>query len=155
VWCIIGGGSTAGVKWWTEKAFFCEALIMNGVIRSRSDSGWRKKLFEIIFESDTPAGKWFDIILMILILLSVVTVMLDSVESIRTRYGGFLYALEWLFTILFTAEYILRLVCVGRAIRYAVSFFGIVDLLAILPTYMSLLFFGSRYLLTTRRKLLF
>ena len=107
-------------------------------------------MFEIIFEAETPAGKWFDIVLIISILLSVVIVMLDSVNSIRSKYGEFLYAAEWFFTILFTVEYIFRLLCIGKPIRYAVSFFGIVDLLAILPTYMSLLFFGSRYLLVVR-----
>lgn len=111
---------------------------------------WRGKLFEVIFEADTPAGKWFDIVLIISILVSVVIVMLDSVGPVRGKYGPILYALEWFFTILFTLEYILRLSCVGRPIKYAVSFFGIIDLLAILPTYMSLLFFGSRYLLVVR-----
>jgi voltage-gated potassium channel len=112
--------------------------------------GWRERLFEVIFEADTPAGKWFDIALIALILLSVVTVMLDSVAGIREAHGGLLYAIEWCFTLLFTAEYVLRLVCVGRPLRYAVSFFGIVDLLAILPTYLSLLIFGSRYLAVVR-----
>jgi voltage-gated potassium channel len=110
----------------------------------------RRKLFEIIFEADTPAGKWFDIVLIICILLSVIVVMLDSVSSVRVKYGLLLYAFEWFFTVLFTVEYILRLLCVGRPIRYAVSFFGVVDLMAILPTYMSLLFFGSRYLSVVR-----
>lgn len=123
---------------------------MNSIIKNEPDRQWRKILFEIIFEADTPAGKWFDIILIISILLSVMTVMLDSVSSIRMKYGGFLYAAEWFFTILFTVEYIFRLLCIGKPIRYAVSFFGVVDLLAILPTYMSLLFFGSRYLLVVR-----
>jgi voltage-gated potassium channel len=123
---------------------------MNSIIKNKSNRGWRKILFEIIFEADTPAGKWFDIVLIISILLSVMTVMLDSVSSIRSKYGEFLYAAEWFFTILFTVEYIFRLICIGKPIRYAVSFFGIVDLLAILPTYMSLLFFGSRYLLVVR-----
>jgi len=123
---------------------------MSSIIKNKSNLGWRKILFEIIFEADTPAGKWFDIVLIISILLSVMTVMLDSVSSIRMKYGGFLYAAEWFFTILFTVEYIFRLLCIGKPIRYALSFFGIVDLLAILPTYMSLLFFGSRYLLVVR-----
>ncbi len=123
---------------------------MNAIIKNKSNRGWRETLFEIIFEADTPAGKWFDIVLIISISLSVLTVMLDSVSSIRAKYGEFLYAAEWLFTILFTVEYILRLLCVGRPTRYAVSFFGIVDLLAILPTYMSLLFFGSRFLTAVR-----
>jgi voltage-gated potassium channel len=111
---------------------------------------WRDVLFEVIFEADTPAGKWFDIVLIAAILLSVATVMLDSVSSIRDRHGAWLYAGEWLFTILFTVEYILRLVCVGRPARYAVSFFGIVDLLAIAPTYLSLVIYGSRYLAVIR-----
>jgi len=123
---------------------------MNSIIKNESKQQWRKIVFEIIFEADTPAGKWFDIVLIISILLSVMTVMLDSVSSIRMKYGEFLYASEWFFTILFTVEYIFRLLCIGKPIRYALSFFGIVDLLAILPTYMSLLFFGSRYLLVVR-----
>ena len=123
---------------------------MNATTKTESNHGWRKALFEIIFEADTPAGKWFDVALIICILLSVVTVMLDSVSSVRAKYGELLYAGEWFFTILFTVEYIFRLLCIGKPIRYAVSFFGIVDLLAVLPTYMSLLFFGSRYLLVVR-----
>jgi len=111
---------------------------------------WRDILFEVIFESDTPAGKWFDVALIVCILLSVAAVMLDSVAPVREHYGAWLYAVEWFFTILFTAEYILRLLCVGKPMRYAVSFFGIVDLLAILPTYLSLLVFGSRYLSVVR-----
>ena len=123
---------------------------MNSGIKNKPHRGWRKILFAIIFEADTPAGKWFDILLIIGILLSVMIVMLDSVNSIRAKYGEFLYAAEWFFTILFTVEYIFRLLCIGKPIRYAVSFYGVVDLLAILPTYMSLLFFGSRYLLVVR-----
>jgi voltage-gated potassium channel len=123
---------------------------MNPAKKNTNCLTWRKKLFEIIFEADTPAGKWFDIVLIISILLSVVIVMLDSVSSVRAKHGQLLYAVEWFFTVLFTVEYILRLLCVGRPIRYAVSFFGIIDLMAILPTYMSLLFFGSRYLSVVR-----
>jgi len=111
---------------------------------------WRQILFEIIFEAETPAGKWFDIILIICISLSVLAVMLDSVRSIRAEFGRFLYAAEWFFTILFTIEYILRLLCVRKPARYAVSFFGIVDLLAILPTYTSLFFFAGRHLAVIR-----
>ena len=116
----------------------------------KTNRRWREILFEIIFEAETPAGKWFDIVLIICISLSVLTVMLDSVSSIRAEFGRFLYAAEWFFTILFTIEYILRLLCVRKPTRYAVSFFGIVDLLAILPTYTSLLFFGSRHLSVVR-----
>jgi voltage-gated potassium channel len=111
---------------------------------------WQKKVHEIIFEADTPAGKAFDVGLIIAILASVVVVMLDSVNSIREDYGEFLYYLEWGFTILFTIEYFLRLVSVGRPLSYATSFFGIVDLLAILPTYVSVLMPSSRYLLVIR-----
>jgi voltage-gated potassium channel len=123
---------------------------MNATIKNKSNRGWRETLFEIIFEADTPAGKWFDIVLIISISLSVLTVMLDSVGSVRAKYGNLLYAAEWFFTILFTVEYILRLLCVGRPTKYALSFFGVVDLLAILPTYTSLLFYGSRYLSVVR-----
>jgi voltage-gated potassium channel len=123
---------------------------MNATIKNKSNRRWRDILFEIIFEADTPAGKWFDIVLIICILLSVLTVMLDSVGSLREKHGDLLYTVEWFFTILFTVEYIFRLICIGRPIRYAVSFFGIIDALAILPTYMSLLFFGSRYLSVVR-----
>ena len=116
----------------------------------RPGDGWRNRLHEIIFEADTRAGKLFDVVLIWSIILSVAVVMLESVQSIRIQYGDVLYALEWVFTILFTVEYILRLVSVGRPWRYATSFFGVVDLLAIIPTYLSLLLPGSQYLLTIR-----
>jgi voltage-gated potassium channel len=111
---------------------------------------WRHRLHEIIFEADTPAGKLFDVILIWSIILSVIVVLLDSVAVVRQRYGAILYALEWGFTLLFTAEYFLRLFSVRRPLSYATSFFGLVDLLAILPTYLSLLLPGSQYLLTIR-----
>lgn len=110
----------------------------------------RQILFEIIFEADTFGGKLFDVALIACILVSVLVVMLDSVSSIHVKHHDLLYALEWSFTILFTVEYIFRLICVGKPIRYAVSFFGIVDLFSILPTYMSLFFLGSRYLSVVR-----
>lgn len=123
---------------------------MNERIEHKSNRPRRDHLYEIIFEADTPAGKWFDLVLIVLILLSVLTVMLDSVASVQARYGRWLYVLEWLFTILFTVEYILRLLCVGNIRRYATSFFGIVDLVAILPSYLNLVVFGTRYLLVVR-----
>jgi len=123
---------------------------MSAVTDNRSERSWREILFEVIFEADTPAGKWFDIVLIVCILLSVATVMLDSVSDINTSHGRLLHAIEWFFTILFTVEYILRLLCVGKPIRYAVSFFGVVDLLAILPTYVSPLFPSSRHLVVVR-----
>ncbi len=115
-----------------------------------SDSKWRSILHEVIFEADTPAGKTFDIVLLCSIALSVIAVMLDSVSAISSQYGGLLYCIEWICTILFTIEYILRLLCVGRPFMYAKSFFGVVDLLAIVPTYLSLLVPGSQYLLVIR-----
>jgi len=111
---------------------------------------WQAVLHEVIFEADTPAGKAFDVALLWSIVLSVLAVMLDSVGSITNEYGTLLRSVEWFFTILFTIEYILRLISVGRPLRYAKSFFGIVDLLAIIPTYLSLLFAGSHYLLVIR-----
>lgn len=111
---------------------------------------WQKRLHEIIYEADTPAGKYFDIGLIISIVASVIVIMIDSVESIRLSHPLILNTLEWLFTILFTIEYLLRLVCVKKPWLYARSFFGIVDLLSILPTYISLLIPGSYYLLSVR-----
>lgn len=113
-------------------------------------SPWQEKLHEIIFEADTPAGKLFDVGLIITILLSVVIVLLDSVKDLRDILWVELYIAEWVFTLIFTAEYILRLACVGRPMRYALSFFGIVDLMAILPTFLSVLFPGTQYLLVIR-----
>jgi voltage-gated potassium channel len=111
---------------------------------------WRRRLHTIIFESDTAGGKTFDILLLISILASVIVVMLDSVRSLHNQYAQQFAVLEWTFTILFTAEYILRLLAVRRPRAYAGSFFGIVDLLAILPTYLSLLVVGTQYLLVVR-----
>jgi voltage-gated potassium channel len=115
-----------------------------------SQAAWRTRLQEIIFEAETPIGKAFDIVLLGSIVLSVLVVMLESVSSIRAQYGTALLILEWGFTLLFTAEYILRLLSVRRPRAYATSFFGLVDLLSILPTYISLLLPGTRYLLVIR-----
>jgi len=111
---------------------------------------WRSKLYEVIFGTDSPAGKAFDVVLIWSILFSIVIVILESVQSIRSVYGGILYGIEWFFTILFTIEYILRLIAVNQRIGYATSFFGLVDLLSILPTYLSILVPGSQSLLTIR-----
>ena len=110
----------------------------------------KSKLYDIIFESDTPAGKGFDLLLIVSILLSVIVVSLDSVAYYHERYGDFLYAMEWFFTILFTMEYFLRIYCIGRPVLYIRSFFGIIDLLAIVPTYISLFIPVSRYLTVIR-----
>ena len=110
----------------------------------------RARLHEIIFEADTRAGRAFDIALLCLILISVVTVMLDSVSSVHSRYGVWLVKAEWTVTSLFTLEYILRLLSVRRPLAYAFSFFGVVDLLSILPTFLSLAFTGAESLLVIR-----
>jgi voltage-gated potassium channel len=110
----------------------------------------RERLHEIIFEADTPGGKAFDIALLVAIVISVVAVLLESVKEIRAAYGAELLVIEWLFTLLFTVEYILRLSCVQRPLVYAKSFFGVVDLLAILPTYLSLIFVGTQSLIVIR-----
>lgn len=108
------------------------------------------KLHEIIFEADTPMGKFFDLAIIACILLSVVAVMLESVGPIREAYVTELHYVEWSFTIIFTVEYVLRLLSVSRPTRYARSFFGIIDLLAIIPTYLSLLIPGTQFLLVIR-----
>ena len=110
----------------------------------------RQRLYRIIFEHDTRAGRTFDIALIVAILVSVTAVMLDSVASISQRYGPILKAIEWFFTILFSIEYILRLYSADKPARYVRSFFGVVDLLAIVPTYASLFFPPGRFLLTIR-----
>lgn len=112
--------------------------------------GWRDHLHEIIFEADTPGGKAFDVALLAAIVLSVLAVLLDSVAPIRARWGAELRIAEWIFTLLFTAEYGLRLVSVRRPASYALSFFGVIDLLAIVPTYLSVVFVGSQSLLVIR-----
>jgi len=110
----------------------------------------RRHLHIIIFEADTPAGKAFDVALLCAIILSVIAVMLESVASIALAFGYELRLAEWIFTLLFTVEYALRIFCVERPSRYARSFFGIVDLLAILPSYLSLVIPGSQSLLVIR-----
>jgi voltage-gated potassium channel len=117
---------------------------------SETAPGWREHVHEIIFEADTPAGRAFDMGLFVCILASVAAVLFESVASVRAQYGGVLRAIEWGFTILFTAEYLLRLVTVGRPLRYALSFFGLVDLLAIVPTYLSVFFAGTQSLIVIR-----
>ncbi len=112
--------------------------------------GWRQKLQVIIFEADTAGGKAFDVALLVMIITSIIAVMLESVAAIRTTYGPVLRAVEWVITGLFTVEYALRLATVTRPLKYAFSFFGIVDLLAIIPTYLSLLITGTQSLLVIR-----
>ena len=115
-----------------------------------ADSSWRHRLHVIIFEADTPAGKAFDVALIICIALSIIVVMLDSMQGVRETYRNWIYFFEWLFTLLFTVEYLLRLLGVGRPWRYVLSFYGVVDLLSIIPTYLSLILPGTQYFLVIR-----
>ena len=110
----------------------------------------RDKLRIIIFEADTKAGRRFDVTLIGTILLSVLTVMLDSVPQINAKYGQQLYYAEWFFTVLFTVEYAVRLWCIEHSWGYAKSFYGVVDLLSVLPTYLSLWFPGAQFFLAVR-----
>ena len=110
----------------------------------------REHLHEIIFEADTPAGKTFDVLLIFCILASVGIVMLDSIQSVGIKFHRIFFVLEWVFTGLFTVEYLLRLYCVRKPWKYATSFFGIVDFLSIVPSYLSLFVPGTQYLLVIR-----
>lgn len=110
----------------------------------------RRRLQEIIYESNTVAGKVFDISLLILILSSILIVMLDSVEKWHLAYGDLFITLEWIFTVIFTVEYILRLISIKQPLRYVFSFLGIIDLLAIIPSYLSVFFGGAQSLLVFR-----
>ena len=108
------------------------------------------RLHEIIFEAETPAGKYFDIFLILFILTSVATVMLDSVQSIRLVYAAWFDILDWVFTVVFTLEYMARLYAVSKPLAYARSFYGIIDLMAVLPGYISFVFPGAQYLSAVR-----
>jgi voltage-gated potassium channel len=119
-------------------------------VRPDTRSPLRRRLYEIIFETDTPAGRRFDVGLIIAIVASVVVVMLDSVGTIRALHGETFRLVEWGFTLLFTVEYALRLWVSPRPLRYARSFFGLVDLLAILPTYLSVILPGSQFFVVIR-----
>jgi len=112
--------------------------------------GFRERLHEIIFEADTPEGRQFDVALMIMILLSLTAVLADSVASFHDKYGSILFFAEWFFTLLFTVEYILRIYSTLKPSKYIFSFYGIIDLLSILPTYLSLILIGSQYFLVIR-----
>lgn len=110
----------------------------------------RKKIHDIIFEADTPIGKTFDITLFVAIIVSVLIVILDSVESLNKSAGEWFYLIEWLLTILFTIEYILRIFAVKQPLKYIFSFYGIIDFLSVIPTYISLFFVGSHYFIIIR-----
>ena len=118
--------------------------------KKKPKNPFQAKIHEIIFEAETPIGKIFDISLLVAILLSVLIVMLESVEQINQKYGELLTILDWAITILFTLEYVLRIYAVRKPWRYIFSFYGLVDLLSIIPTYLSVFVPGSHYLTTIR-----
>ncbi len=111
---------------------------------------WRQRIYRTIFESDTPHGKAFDLALAIVILLSVVIVAVESVSAVEAMLGFYLRILEWVLTLFFTVEYVLRLLSFRRPWKYALSFFGLVDLLSILPTYIAIFYTGAGSLLVIR-----
>ena len=127
---------------------------MAGLKRNPTDpasrAAWRDRLEEIVFGVETRAGRAFDIVLLVLILLSVATVLLESVPSLRREYFTELRLAEWVFTILFTVEYVLRLICTRQPLHYALSPLGLIDLLAVLPTFLSLVFVGTQSLAVIR-----
>ena len=113
-------------------------------------SSLKSRLYEIVFESDTPAGKTYDIVLLICIVASVIVVALESISTLPIQFDRWLYILEWFFTIIFTIDYIARLWIVKRKRQYIFSFFGIIDLLSILPTYLGLFLVGAQSLMVIR-----
>ncbi|QXP58252.1 ion transporter [Olleya sp. HaHaR_3_96] len=117
---------------------------------AKQNKGWKDKLHEIIYEADTPAGKFFDVVLLILILASILLVMLESVNYIDAKYHKALYVGEWIITVFFSIEYILRIITVRKPFKYIFSFYGILDLLSTIPMYISFVFAGSHALVTLR-----
>ena len=113
-------------------------------------TNWKTKLYQIIYEADTPAGKWFDIVLIFAILSSILLVMLESVESFNAKYHNFLDISEWVITILFTLEYFIRIIVIKKPSKYIFSFYGIIDLLATIPKYISLILIGTHFLVALR-----
>lgn len=111
---------------------------------------WKSLLHEIIYEADTPMGKWFDLILIFVILISVLLVMLESVTEIDAQYHEILLACEWVVTIFFTIEYIARIICIRRPASYIFSFYGIIDFLSTIPLYLSYIIAGSQVFLAVR-----
>jgi voltage-gated potassium channel len=116
----------------------------------KNKNNWKNKLHEIIYEADTPAGKLFDVILLIAILASILLVMLESIKSFDEKYHTFLNISEWIITILFTIEYILRIITVKKPMKYVTSFFGIIDLFSTIPKYLSMIFVGTHALVALR-----
>ena len=119
-------------------------------MESSTKHNWRSKLHEIIYEADTPSGKLFDVVLLIAILASIILVMLESINSFDTKYHDFLNVSEWIITILFSIEYIARIIVVKRPLKYILSFYGIIDLLSTIPKYISLFLGGTQALVALR-----
>ena len=117
---------------------------------NKPTNSWRKRIHEIIYEADTKAGKKFDILLLITIIISVILVVLESVETINLKYSVFLNLCEWVITILFSLEYIMRIICVKKPLKYIFSFYGIIDLLSTIPKYISLFIVGTQPIATLR-----
>lgn len=115
-----------------------------------ANRGWRNRSFVVVFGYDTLAGRVFDVSLILAILASVLIALADSIAPVHARYGRVFYAVEWGFTLMFTAEYVFRLMIVRNPLRYARSFYGVIDLLALLPTYLSLFLPGAQYLAVLR-----
>ncbi|MGY0799692.1 ion transporter [Lysobacter sp. A286] len=125
-------------------------LLFNPQLNPATETGWRRRWFDIIYHHDTPPSRNFDLLLIVAILASVIVIMLDSDPWLRIDHARALYTIEWGFTLLFTGEYVLRLLVVRRPLRYALSWWGIIDLLSILPTYLSVFFPGTQALLVVR-----
>jgi len=119
-------------------------------IPERKNDLLRKKIYIIIFRSDTPAGRSFDLALLFLILLSILSVALESVSEFRRNYLGYIHFVEWTCTLLFTAEYLLRIYVISKPKQYIFSFYGLVDLIAFLPTYLSFFLAGTQFLVVVR-----
>ena len=150
---FLGGSSLAdGLK--LAAKFMSDSSIQGGprflATPEPADGVWRQKAWRIIFLSDSPAGRAFDVILLWAIGISVLVGMLESVDSLRTSHGPLLFGLEWLFTIAFTVEYLVRLCVVRYPTHYARCFLGVIDLLSFVPAYLELLEFGSHYLMILR-----
>jgi len=118
--------------------------------KKQKETPWKDKLHEIIYEADTKEGKLFDVILLITILASIVLVMLESVNSINSRYGFLLNIFEWIITILFSFEYVLRIISIKKPLKYIFSFYGIIDFFSTIPKYLSLIFIGSHHFAALR-----
>ena len=119
-------------------------------MKQTKTKSWRAKIHEVIYEADTPAGKFFDIALLLVILLSIALVIMETIPPLNERYYWEFYAAEWIITIIFTIEYVLRIIAIRRPSKYIFSFYGIVDLLSTIPTYLAFLGGGHNFLFAVR-----